>query len=94
MEFRRILTLLLIWLAVPSVNAIVAPKAVLPLGDLEQHEIIDLSVSTPETVCRRNHGVGSGFRSYDPSLQRWINHEPIGEAESYVKMCPLILLLR
>ena len=70
----------LLWLTLPSVNAIVAPKAILPLGDPEQSECIDLSVSTPETVYWRNHGVGSGFRFYDPSLQRWINQEPIGEA--------------
>ncbi len=76
----RILTLLLLWLTLPSVNAIVAPKAVLPLGGHDQTEVIDLAVSTPETVCRRNHGVGSGLRFYDPSLQRWINQDTIGEA--------------
>ena len=70
----------LFWLTLPSVNAIVAPKAVLPIGGPEQSEHVDLSVSTPETVYRRNHGVGSGFRCYDPSLQRWINQDPIGEA--------------
>ena len=72
--------LFLLWLTLPSVNAIVAPKAVLPLGAPNQTEVVDLAVSTPETVYRRIYGVGSGFRFYDPSLQRWINQDPLGEA--------------
>ena len=80
MGFRCPVTLLLLWLTLPSVNAIVTPKAVLPLGDPNQPECVDLAVSTPEAVYRRNHGAGSGFRFYDPSLQRWINQDPIGEA--------------
>ena len=63
----------------PFVNAIVAPKAVVPLGEPEQPEVVDLAVGTPETVYRRNHGVGSGYRFYDPSLQRWINQDPLAE---------------
>ena len=81
MKYRPVGILLLLWLTLPSVNAIVTPKAVLPLGDPNQPECVDLAVSTPEAVYTRNHGAGSGFRFYAPSLQRWINQDPMGEAE-------------
>ena len=76
----RLLTLLMFWLILPSVNAVVVPKAILPLGGPTETAYIDASLMTPETAYRRSGKVGSGFRFYDPSLQRWINQDPIGEA--------------
>ncbi len=76
----RLLTLLMFWLILPSVNAVVVPKAILPLGGPTAVEHIDTSLMTLETAYRRSCGVGSGLRFYDPSLQRWINQDPIGEA--------------
>ena len=71
---------LLIWLTVPSVNATITPKPILPLGEPAESAYIDASLVTAETAYRRIGNVGSGFRFYDPSLQRWINQDPIGEA--------------